>query len=183
MTGWLRLGRGIDRLGGVFLALSAILLLLMLVLLGTEIVGRAAFGRSTQIADEYAGYLFTWMTICCFLHAQRNDRFLRVETVRVRLAPRSRALADGVAALLAALLTAILAYATWTTFVASVSFASVSIQPSQTPLAVPQAVMPFGLGLLTLAFVHGGITSLLQAAGRLPIAEPAITVATTLPAE
>lgn len=173
MSWWLRLGKGMDRLGDVFVAASSVMLLLMMVLLGVEIGDRAVFKSSTQIADEYSGYLFTWMTLCCFLYAQRTDRFLRVDAFRSRLGPRGRALADGVAAVLAAALTAVLVYATWATFRASLQFGSVSIQPSQTPLAIPQAIMPLGLALLTLAFLHSGVTSMLQAFGRLPLPIPA----------
>lgn len=169
MALWLRIGRGLDWLGDVFVAVSAAMLLLMMVLLGVEIGDRALFKSSTQIADEYSGYLFTWMTMCCFLYAQRADRFLRVDSLRTRLSPKRRALVDGIAAVLAAALTAILVYATWSTFRASVQFSAVSIQPSQTPLAIPQSIMPIGLALLTIAFLHSGITALLQALGRLPL--------------
>jgi len=175
MAWWIRIGRGLDRLGDVFVAVSAAMLLLMMVLLGVEIVDRALFKSSTQIADEYSGYLFTWMTMCCFLYAQRSDRFLRVDSLRTRLSPRGRALADGIAALLAAALTGILVYATWSTFRASVQFSAVSIQPSQTLLAIPQSIMPIGLALLTVAFLHSAITLLLQALGRLPFVTAAPT--------
>jgi TRAP-type C4-dicarboxylate transport system permease small subunit len=168
MSWWLRLGRGLDRLGDVFIAMSAVMLLLMMVLLGLEIGDRALFKSSTQIADEYSGYLFTWVTMCCFLYAQRTDRLLRVDSLRNRFSPRVRAAADGVAALLAAILTAVLVYATWSTFSVSMQFSSVSIQSSQTPLSIPQVIMPIGFTLLTIAFMHSGITSILQASGRLP---------------
>lgn len=169
MSWWLSLGRGLDRIGDFFLALSAVMLLLMMVLLGVEIGDRALFKSSTQIADEYSGYLFTLMTMFCFLYAQRTDRFLRVDSLRNRFSPKRRAVADGMAALLAAMLTAVLVYATWSTFSASVQFGSVSIQPSQTPLSIPQIIMPIGLAMLTIAFLHSGITSILQAFGYLPI--------------
>lgn len=170
MACWLRLGRALDRLGEVFIALSALMLFLMMVLLGVEIADRAVFRSSTQIADEYSGYLFTWLTMCGFIYAQRNDRFLCVDSLRHRLSPRARAAADGVAALLAAVLTLILADATWSTFRTSIMFGSMSIQPSQTLLAIPQAIMPAGLAVLTVAFAHSGITAILRALGRLPLA-------------
>ena len=172
---WLRLGRALDRLGDVFIALSALMLFLMMLLLGVEIGDRALFRSSTQIADEYSGYLFTWLTICSFLYAQRSDRFLRVDALRTRLPPHLRAAADGVAALLAATLTLVLVYATWAAFRSSMMFSSVSIQPSQTLLAIPQVIMPTGLLLLALAFTHSAITAILQALGRLPIAASVVT--------
>ena len=174
-SAWTQLGGLFDRLGEVLVAVSAVMLLLMVVLMGVEIGYRTLFKASTQIADEYSGYLFTWMTLCCFLYAQRSDRFLRVDALRNRWSPRLRAAADGIASLLTAALTTVLMYATWATFSTSVEFNAVSIQPSQTPLYLPQAIMPIGFALLLAAFVHSGITSLLQAMGRLPIAAPTTT--------
>lgn len=171
-SAWAQVGKLLDRLGEFLVGVSAVMLLLMVVLMGVEIGYRTFFKASTQIADEYSGYLFTFMTLCCFLYAQRSDRFLRVDALRNRWSPRVRASADGIASLLTAALTAILLYATWATFRASVEFNAVSIQPSQTPLYLPQVIMPVGFALLLAAFVHSGITSLLQAAGRLPMAEP-----------
>ncbi len=177
MDWWLRFGRALDRFGEVFIAVSALMLFLMMLLLGVEIADRAVFRSSTQIADEYSGYLFTWLTMCCFIYAQRSDRFLRVDSLRNHLSPRVRAAADGVAALLAAALTLVLAYATWSTFRSSIMFGSVSIQPSQTLLAIPQFIMPAGFALLTTAFVHSGITAILCALGRLPLAPTVPTIA------
>jgi len=169
MSVWMKLGRLFDRLGDILVAVSTIMLLVMVVLMGIEIGYRTLFSASTQIADEYSGYLFTWMTLCCFLYAQRSDRFLRVDALRNRWSPRVRAAADGIASILSAGLTAVLLYATWATFRTSMEFNALSIQYSQTRLCIPQAIMPVGFALLLLAFVHSGITSLLQAMGYLPI--------------
>ncbi len=167
-SAWTRVGAFLDRLGDVLIVASAALLLLMVVLMGVEIATRALLHRSTQIADEYSGYLFTWMTMAGFFYAQRTDRFLRVDALRQRLSPALRRTADGLTSLLAAALVAVLLYATWSTFRTSLAFDSRSIQPSQTLLWVPQVVMPVGLALLTVAFLHSAVTSFLQAAGRLP---------------
>jgi TRAP-type C4-dicarboxylate transport system permease small subunit len=179
ISAWTRLGRFFDRLGGFLIATSAVMLLLMVVLMGTEIGARALLKTSTQIADEYSGYLFTWITLCSFLYAQRTDRFLRVDSLRSHVSPRARAGMDCVASLLAGVLSAILLYATWSTFLASVTFGTLSIQPSQTALYLPQFVMPAGFVLLLAAFLHSSVTSLLQALGRLPIAAIAEPQATS----
>jgi len=171
-SAWSRLSALLDRLGGIFIAASAIMLLLMLALMGVEIATRALLHKSTQIADEYAGYLFTWMTMAGFFYAQRSDRFLRVDSLRHRLSPRARAGVDAATSLLAAVLVAVLLYATWATFRTSLMFDSRSIQPSQTLLWIPQVVMPVGFALLLLAFLHSSLISLLQALGRLPCAVP-----------
>jgi len=169
MSTWIKLGRLFDRLGDMLVAVSTIMLLLMVVLMGIEIGYRTLFSASTQVADEYSGYLFTWITLCCFLYAQRSDRFLRVDSLRNRWSPRVRAAADSIGSFLSAGLTAVLLYATWATFKTSMEFNALSIQYSQTRLWIPQAIMPVGFALLLLAFVHSAISSLLQAVGYLPI--------------
>lgn len=166
-----RLGRALDRLGGVLVAVSAILLLLMMVLMGIEIASRGLFKTSTQIADEYSGYLFTAVTVFCFVHAQRTDKFLRVDALRTRWTPRVRAAADAAACLVAAALTAVLVYATWSMTKASFDFNALSIQQSQTRLFLPQSVMPIGLSLLLIGFLQTGLSCLLQALGRMPITD------------
>jgi len=165
-----RVGRFLDRLAGVLVAVSALLLLVMMALMGVEIASRGLLKTSTQIADEYSGYLFTAMTVFCFVYAQRSDKFLRVDALRDRWAPRTRAAADAAASLLAGALTAVLIYATWSMTKASFDFNALSIQPSQTRLFLPQAVMPVGLSLLLVGFVQSGIASLLQAMGHMPVA-------------
>jgi len=178
VSAWIRLDRLFEKLGNFSLAASGFLLFLMMVLVGAEIFSRSIFHVSTQISEEYSGYLFTWMTLVCFLYAQRNSRFLRIDAVRIRLPPRVRATLDALASLLAAVLTAIILYSTWEGLYASWMFQTTSIQYSQTPLYLPQAIMPVGFLMLLLAFLHTGIGSLLQVCGRLPMA-PALPKPTT----
>lgn len=168
-----RLGRFLDRLAGVLVAVSAILLLLMMILMAMEIASRGLFKTSTQIADEYTGYFFTAMTVFCFVYAQRSDKFLRVDALRDRWTPQVRAAADAAASLLAAALTAVLVYATWSMTKASFEFNALSIQPSQTRLFLPQGVMPIGLSLLLIGFIQSAVSSLLQAIGHMPIVRTA----------
>lgn len=168
-----RVGRFLDRLAGWLLAVSALLLLAMMVLMGIEIASRGLLKTSTQIADEYTGYLFTAMTVFCFVYAQRADKFLRVDALRDRWSPRKRAAADAAASFLAGALTAVLIYATWSMTKASFEFNALSIQPSQTRLFLPQGVMPIALSVLLIGFVQSAVQSLLQAMGHMPIANKA----------
>jgi TRAP-type C4-dicarboxylate transport system permease small subunit len=179
-SAWSRAGALLDRIGDLLVVVSAVLLLAMVALMGVEIAARGLLRTSTQVSDEYSGYLFTWITMFCFIYAQRSDRFLRVDSLRSRLAPRSRAAVDAFNGLLAAALVGVLVYATWATFRTSLAFESRSLQPSQTLLWMPQVVMPVGLAVLGLAFLQTAATSLLAALGRLPLptgAVPAVPLA------
>ena len=166
---WLTLGRSLDRLGGWMLLLAGVLLFLMLVLMVVEIAVRGIFHVSTQIADEYSGYLFLAMTMASFLYAQRQDRLMRINMFRVRMSLRWRAGVDGVTSLMAVVLSVILCDATWNTVWGSMQFGSVSIQYSQTPLYIPQILMPVGFAILGIAFLHQGLTSLGQSFGMIPL--------------
>lgn len=147
----------------------ALMLFMMLLLMCAEIGMRLFFNSSTQISEEYSGYLFTWITLGGFLYAQRAERFLRVDVVRKLIRPRVRAGMDSFAAFAGVALSVILLYATGETFSSSLTFHSTSMQYSETPLYLPQVIMPIGFGLLAIAFLHTAVTELLKAAGRLPI--------------
>lgn len=168
---WSLLARILDRLGDYAAASSAVVLLAMVALMGLEIAMRSLFHSSIYIAEEYSGYLFTWMTLACFLYVQRQGRYLKVVFLRNRLPVRARLVADSMTSLAAAVLSAVLTYSTWYTFSASLEFGSTSIQYSQTPLSIPQAIMPLGFALLTIGFLQSAVNILLQATGSLPIAD------------
>ncbi|WP_170940390.1 TRAP transporter small permease [Bordetella genomosp. 7] len=172
-----RLGRALDRLGSGALTASACMLLLMMVLMCVEIAARLFFKTSIQISEEYSGYLFTWATMGGFLYAQRSDRFLRVDALRNALPVRVRAAVDGLAALAGAVLSLILLEATWHTFYSSVLFETTSMQYSETPLYLPQVIMPVGFALLTLAFLHTAFAQWRAACGLAPVPQPMVIAA------
>jgi C4-dicarboxylate transporter DctQ subunit len=161
--------RALDVIQWIGLALGAAMIAAMAILMNVEIAGRTLFGISTQIADEYAGYFFTGATLLCFLPALREGRFLRVDGLIGRLPLRPRAVAEVFAAVIGAVTCAVLADATFDLAAASYAFGTRSLQPSQTALVIPQAIMPFGYGLLTIAFLEwGGLRAAALWRGRVP---------------
>lgn len=160
------LSAALDRVERVAIGVSAVLLVLMGVLMNTEVAGRYLLGLSTQIADEYAGYLFTAVTVLCFVPALRRGRFLAVDGVVRRLPARLRLVFAVLAALIGAVVSLVLGWASLRLALTSLDYGSVSLQPSQTPLAIPQAVVPLGFALLALAFLERALVAV--AAGRAP---------------
>lgn len=160
-----------DRLGSILIGASAILLALMGLLMNVEIFSRYLLKTSTQIADEYSGYLFTWMTLFCFLTALRSGRLLRVEAA-INKMPRGlqRAL-EVIGAGVGAAASFVLTLSTWNIAAASLEFGTRSLQTSETPLFYPQIAMPICLGLLTLGFIETGLRHLFG----LATAEPETT--------
>ena len=161
------LSAALDVVERLAIGVSALLLVLMGVLMNTEVGGRYLLGRSTQIADEYAGYLFTAATVLCFVPAVRRGRFLRVDGLLQRTSGALRGSLEILEAVVGAIVSLVLAWATLRLALTSLDYGSVSLQPSQTPLAIPQAVVPFGFALLALAFVERGLVAV--TAGRAPV--------------
>ena len=168
---FLALSKGFDWLGDWFVGLASLLLLAMGLLINVEVFGRYFFNYSTLISDEYSGYLFSWMTLLCFFYALRNDRFLRVDALVHRLRGRLHDATALVTALIGVTMSLILVQATFTMWKTTWMFGSVSLQPSQTPLYLPQIIMPLGFGLLALGYLERMITAALRLSGQLPVQE------------
>ncbi|MDB5874470.1 MAG: hypothetical protein JWQ07_3912 [Ramlibacter sp.] len=133
---------------------AGLLLVALLVLMNVEVVARYCFGTSTLIADEYGGYFMAWMTMLGAIHLLRADRHLSMTSVIDSLSPRGQNIAGLIAALIGLGISVILLYSTALLVMSSARFGTVSIQPSKTPLAWPQLVMPIGYLLLCVAYIE-----------------------------
>ena len=143
----------LDRLDQAMIALAAVILAGMAVLMNVEIFGRTLLARSTHLSDEYSGYGLCAATMLCLVPAMRRGRFLRVEGLVMRLPPRGQAAAALFGAIVGFAVSAVLCWSTAKLALTSYEFGTRSIEMSETPLALPQAVMPLGFALLVLAFV------------------------------
>ena len=143
-----------DRLDQAMIALAAAILAGMAVLMNLEILGRTLLARSTHLSDEYSGYGLCAATMLCLVPAMRRGRFLRVEGLVSRLPPRGQAVAALFGAAVGLAVSLILCWSTAKLALTSYDFGTRSIETSETPLALPQAVMPLGFALLALAFVE-----------------------------
>lgn len=165
-------GRAVERLVDGLTAVAGVLVVLMLGLVNVEVAGRYLFGTSTLVADEYAAYLFVWVTLLGAAYTLREERHLRVGAAVDRLpAPVRRAAALG-AAVLGLAVSAVALYATLIVVGTSWRMRTVSIQPSATPLVWPQLVLPFGFSVLCLAYLDEIVR---RATGRRSVSETAGT--------
>jgi len=140
---------------------AGLMLAAMALMVIVEIVMRGVIGKSILIADEYSGYLFVWITMIGFAYALQLGAFLRVDNFVGRMGPTGKALTDMLSALTGVVVSMICTYGTGTLVLASMRFGTVSIQPSATPLWIPQVILPLGfLGLtgIYLALLHGAWT-------------------------
>jgi TRAP-type transport system small permease protein len=155
VRGLTRLQDALDRIALLFSDAAGILLALMIILINAEVFARYVLNRSTLVADEYSSYLFVWATLLGFGYALRSGQFLRVELLVDRLGERPRAYANLTAAIAGFGVSLILGWTTFNLALVSWRFGSRSIQASDTPLWVVEAVLP--VALLWLALLYADI--------------------------
>lgn len=154
------LSAGMARAAGACLTVASVMLALMVVLLVVEVAGRYVLGFSTLVADEFGGYLFVGLTFLGFAQALRAGQFLNVDLAVRRLPPGLRRWFDAAAGVAGAFVCGVGAWASWQTVSISIRFGSTSPQVSETPLWLPQIVMPFGMALLGLGFLELALRAL-----------------------
>ncbi|CAH1692961.1 TRAP-type C4-dicarboxylate transport system permease small subunit [Hyphomicrobiales bacterium] len=149
----LGLGAVLRPLERTAIGIAIVVLLALLALTNIEIAGRYFLGFSTLIADEYGGYAYCWLVLLGAVHLLRSDSYLTITLIIDRL-PRLRTAMGVVAGVLGLITSLILLWSCWQTFHLSWLFGTRSIQPSQTPLYLPQVIMPVGFLMLVLAYLE-----------------------------
>jgi len=132
----------------------------MAVLINVEVIARYLFNTSTLIADEYSGYLFVWMTLLGFAYALQSGQFLRVETLVTRFSRRGQVASELLAAVAGLLVALVCTYATGLLLLAALHFGTRSIQPSATPLWIPELMLPLAFAWLCVMYVHQIVAAL-----------------------
>ena len=140
------IGRVSDWGGG----LAAVALVLIMLLVFAEVVLRNVFGRSTMVADEMSGYLNVAVVFLGLAYALKERGFIRVEIVYQALTGAWLAIARWLILLSSAVYTLVLLVYMWRYVRYSWSSGVVSTDMSQTPLYIPQVLIPIGAALLLL---------------------------------
>jgi TRAP-type transport system small permease protein len=149
-----RVGLLIDRITLGLTDFSGLLLVAVVVLINVEIVLRYFAGSSTLVADEYSGYMFTWMSLLGFGYALQSGQFLRVEALVDRMHGMPREWVELIGSIAGFAVAVITTYACSRTFGSSWQFGTRSLQPSATPLWLPQIAMPVAMGWLSLLYLR-----------------------------
>ncbi len=135
---------GLGRWTGFACDAAGLMLVALILLIVAEIVVRTISGKSTLIADEYSGYLFVWITMIGFAQALQSGTFLRVDNLISLLGQKGKTVADLFSAMVGVIVAIVCVYSTVTLLLASYRFGTLSIQPSATPLWLPQIILPVG---------------------------------------
>jgi len=157
MDRFLRVCDNLSRAGGI---LSGILIIGSLGLILAEILVRTLFHGTLYITEEYSGYLMAAITFFALSFTLREKAHIRMVFLFSVLKGKARRILEVYAYLVGAVFSAILTVTTFIFFWDSVVNQSRSMQISETYLAIPQAVLPLGAGLLFLQFCVEVIRSL-----------------------
>ena len=154
-----RINRFVARISGASMVVGGACLVLTVVLINVEVVGRYIFDFSTLICDEYSGYLFSMLTMFGLVYSLNRGHFLRVTFLSNQLPPRVQYTLLLLACVLGLLFSAIITY-----HVAKVPHMSWILDTksigSETSLFFPQLFLPVGMAMLTVEFLNQALNSL-----------------------
>jgi len=157
----------LEQLGGAVIAfglrIAELATLGIMALIVADVVMRNLFNRSLLVVDELTGYLLVIMTFFGAAYSLRSGAMLRIEFILVSLPARIRALFDVLFDVLALGVTVVVfwqvARFTWSTL----DRGMVAPTLLETPLWLPQVMMPLGC----LVLITGILLDLAGSVGRL----------------
>ncbi len=165
--------RAIDLACAAGAALAAIGCAAMAAILVTEVIATSFFAWSQPWAVEFSGYSLLAVFFAGSGWSLREGAHIRVTLVSQGLPDRAALLLDVLATAIALVVAAYAARALIFYAARSHELGSVSTYLSQTPLALPQAVLAASFTLLTLALLARLIRLLTGEAAELPGAKSA----------
>jgi TRAP-type transport system small permease protein len=153
------LSKLIDALAGYANLVAVISLVAMTLLINVEVFSRTLFGVSTLISEEWSSYMLVYIMFLGLAATFRQNAFLRVEIIFVRLRKRHQEVIKMICLLLAIVFVMLFDYQLVAFVLSSYLGGLKSISFSETPLYIPQIAMPIGLSLLGLQLVKDGVQS------------------------
>lgn len=137
--------------GGLFGALSAILILVVLALTFANVAGRYLLGAPILGAEEATGFLVVAIVMFGAAEAYRRGDHIRIDILTGRLGPKGQARLDALSHLAVIGLSAALTVTGWHTVTFSRAFGAYSSGYLELPMWIPQSSLVIGgvlLGLL-----------------------------------
>ncbi len=125
-------------------------LFFMMALVTVDVILRYLFKRPTGVADEISGYLLILIVFLGAAHTLKAGRHVSVDMAVKRLPPRIRYWLDLVTSILGILAVAMILWRA--VIIVYTSYSRGQLWPSalQTPMYIPQLLLPVGLFVLML---------------------------------
>jgi TRAP-type C4-dicarboxylate transport system permease small subunit len=143
----------IDNLSGLSGWAAGIMMAIAFVLTVAEIIMRTGFSKTLYIADEYSGYLMAMLTFCGLAYTLRERGHIRMMMLPHFIKGRKRVIFNMICYIIGFVFCMAFTGFTFVFFWDSVVNESRSMHVSETYLAIPQFLMPFGALLMTLQFL------------------------------
>ncbi|WP_028583144.1 TRAP transporter small permease subunit [Desulfogranum mediterraneum] len=142
--------------------LSGLFMLLIVLLIVVEIIARTLFNSSTLIGDEYSAYFFVVVVMAGLAFSMKEQAHIRISIIRGRLSRKGQRYLDLVVLAIALALSCfalyhaiLMTYDVW-----DLGMTADSI--SETPIYIPQLVIPVGLLLFILQLASDFLRRLLS---------------------
>jgi TRAP-type C4-dicarboxylate transport system permease small subunit len=142
--GWVVLGAN---------GLSAVFVLVLMVLVMADIIGRYLFNRPVPMTYEVGSFMMVFIVFLGLAYTQRVGAHIRVEFLTLHLSPRTRALLDIIASVLGLGLYAVITYEGFLWSWASWEVGDYVAGLVNIPRYPSQFVVPFGAAILCLQFL------------------------------
>lgn len=145
--------RGVDTCSKVGAYLSVGCMLAIVSLIVVEIICRTFFHVSTFIADEYSGYLMVAAVLAGLGFTLETDSHIKITILLAKLSPEPRRYAELTATFIAIAITLFVFYHSVLMVYDTYSYDMLADSISETPLYIPQFLIPVGLLALMLQLV------------------------------
>ncbi len=123
----------------------------MAVLIVVDITGRRFFGRSTHVADELSGYFLVTITFLAAAYTLVRGKHIKVTAVMSVLPAKARRGLTITNSIMALAFTVIVAWYSLKLPLFSLKAGTIAWTTLETPMFIPELIVPVGLFILALA--------------------------------
>lgn len=141
-------------------AVSAVVVLLLMVLIIADITGRYILNHPVPMTYEVSSFMLVFIVFLAMAATQRRGAHIRVELFTLRLSPRTRAFLDIVACVLGIMIYATITYQGFTWAWTSWKVGDYVAGLINIPRYPSQFVVPLGAAILCLQFMADTIQHL-----------------------
>ena len=145
-----RASRAVDTVGSV---ISALFILVLMLLITADVVGRYALNSPLPGALEVSESLMVFVVFLAFAWAQRHGKNIRVEMAISRFPPWARSLVDILAIVLGLVVFSLIAWETWRSGLSSWRVREYMTGAVKFPLYPSKLVVPLGSALLCAQYL------------------------------
>ena len=143
----------IDKASDIGAYLSGLFMILIVLLIITEIILRTFFKTSTLIADEYSAYFFVVVVMLGIPYTLKENGHIKITLITSRLSKKLRLFFEVGAILIALSLSLFILYHSVLMVYDAYSLEMTADSIAETPIFIPQFVIPIGFLLFSLQFI------------------------------